>query len=137
MRAVLLGREVRQFPTLAHAERLTDLRTSRIERTADVERRDCITTGLLVAIVRKLKTSLVDHRRVQNRGFSHLHVLIYCQRVVTTLGQRKALNAGVVDTNPVVVVTNYERVIRIDGVVKTRTQKKVATRHEKPFSDVN
>ena len=111
MRALLLGGEVIQFPTLAFAHRVTNLRTARTERTADIQRRDRIAAGLLVAIVRKLKTSLVDCRRIQNRGFSHLHVLIYRQRVETTLRQRKAAELPVLDTKPVVVVTNDERVI--------------------------
>src|ERR1044072_737988 len=84
----------------------------------------------------KLKTRLVDRRRIQNRGLCHLHVLIYRKGVVTTLRQIKPLNSKILDTKPVVIITNHECVIRVDGVIKTRAQEKITSRHEERLSEV-
>ena len=83
--------------------------------------------------MRKLKTSLIDHRRIQYRGFSHLHVLIYSQQVKGTLRQRKAAKSLALGTKPVVVVTNYG-VLFVLIVIKTRAEEKIASRHEERLS---
>jgi hypothetical protein len=90
---------------------VANLRAAGTERTTDIQAPVSIVYRFARSIVRKLKTSLVDRRRIQYRGFSHLHVLIYVESVLKPRsGNEKPPNPGY-QCETIVVVTNYERVV--------------------------
>src|SRR5262249_17178155 len=96
-----------------------------------------VVAGLFVAPVRKLKTSLVDRRRIENRRFRHLDILVYGERVKAAFRKIEPADALVVRTKTVVVVANDERVVLIDRVIKTRTQEQIAPRDQERLTEVN
>src|SRR5215213_114265 len=136
MRAHLLRGKVIQLPTFTLATGVTDLRVTRAERAAHIQRGNGDVSNLLVAAKGVLKASLVDGCRVEYRGFRDLHVLICRSRVEGALRQREAIDALVFNARAVVVVTNDQRVAGVDGVVEAWTKKQVAPRHDKRLAEV-
>src|ERR1051326_8543262 len=86
--------------------------------------------------MRELKASLVDRRGIDNRRFSQLNILINREQVEAAFRQDEPANALVLHAKTIVVVTNDERVVLIDRVIKTRTEEHVTPRDKKGLTNI-
>src|SRR5262245_3757039 len=87
--------------------------------------------------MRILKADFIDSSWIQNRRFGQLHVLKSRDEIISALRQIEPANSLIVRARSVVVVPSNQRVVCVDGVIKTGTEVCVAARNQKALAHLN